>query len=220
MEHPEALYDRIERAVAADVSGETRAVLGDILQNLRELQKLISARILSLFVVVLATELVFASRIESVSVFGFAVRDLSILQRLAPVLFAYFYFLLETLLCNRRILEAAYGIGFRQAYPTLSAAGVERLVTPPEPIKLYSVIRNHVSGAKQRWIQSAGISAVLMLVLIPPAYLLWTIARCLMLFGPLDPLTVLSCVISLVLLGQAILLIPATVGAVGGPDRR
>jgi hypothetical protein len=220
MGHPEALYDRIDRAVAADADGETAALLGDILQNLRDLQKLISARVFSLFVVALATELVFASRIESVSLFGFAIRDLSILQRLAPVLFAYFFFLLATLLSNRRMLEAAFEIGFRRVYPTLSASGLDRLVTPPEPLKLYSLVRAHVGGAKRGWVQSAGVSAALMLVFVPPAYLLWTAGRCMARFGPLDPLTALSCALSLLLLVQALLLMSATVEAVGGPDRR
>jgi hypothetical protein len=213
-----AIREKLVTAIASpEGPDEIKSILGELLANLREVEKSIAQRIFTVLSLAILYEATVSSKVSQFTMLGFAISDTRYIVEIGPVVLAYLYRSIVLLIAERRVLEEFYDDGFKVTYPTLYAADMERIVRPSQSIKTFLILYSHLSG----WLRSIlSASAMLtggVLIFSPPVYVVFSIYRCIILYG-WDLIAILVVIASAVLTFQARVVFFALGSALGEED--
>jgi hypothetical protein len=213
------MKEKIQAALDDGIGEEDcRVVLDGLLQNIRNAEEQSNKRLLGMLIAITAFQFVSKSQVDDFSILGFRITDLSSIERMLPVIISYMFFSFISFICSRRLMEEAYDSIFQKKYRSLYDQDLELLTRPSHTIKTYSLIIRRVKGSLYKVINAMGLSIGPALALLPPIYILYSIWTCLVKYGPLDILSIISSILSIMFIFQVTMLILGTHRAVNAED--
>jgi len=182
-------------------------VYAAINDNLKNVNAQMNKRLLAILITCAAFELVSRSAIDSISLFGLDVKELTVVQRLIPMLVSYLYFSCVGWFALGVLLQDAHKATIASMFPGLKLVDVETYLRPSADVMLFGLVHGEASGRIQMLIGLSFIPVVMVIFLAPPIFVIYAAASLLAEFGFSDVLTSGSVALSLLFLIQGALLL-------------
>jgi hypothetical protein len=194
----------------------------DIRGNWYEADRLVRRNLALLVVLAFAFELLTRGGVSELSVAFIKIRDLSLVQKLLPAVFAYVVIEGANALLEAAALREAHDAIIRMRWSVIHNWDLERLLWPPNSM-VYSTAKYVYFLGSDTGLLGTGLivgSAVraVLVLLLPIAFTIYSCTRLFILYGLADVLTWFSVGVSVVALSYAVLVIATSLRMGGSPS--
>ena len=162
----------------------------------------------TLLLLMVVCELLLRSLVAELSFAGLKVSDLSLVQKALPLGIAYAYYALLSIVAYRRLLEEVHDKIFRMTMPALFKHNLQWFAHPPTPFHLDTIFEISLGGFLGKAFSIMRMPFIFVIVVGPPAYIIYVLFRYFSLYGMNDYYLWGSAVGSFLFMLQGVLLVP------------
>ena len=201
------LKERVEDVLAdPTISNYMPQYLESVLRNMQQSSDKFHNTLLLIVFLIAVFELVSRAAVAEVTLGPFKIADMSILQKLIPVVVAYYYYISCSMLAMVGAQRALIDAILTKTYRKLTDNDLEYYLYPISPFVVESLLQSTLTGKTISLIGWLGVPVQLAIYFLPVFFQIYAFYKCFWLFGPNSILVWASLILSLLFSIQGMLL--------------
>lgn len=181
------------------------AYLSALKDNLQKTEDSLKSALVILFFLISVFELLTRAAISEVSLGPFKLSDFSLVYRLLPVVIAYCYYEMFSVLSMRRLSLLTFHTIMGKVHKSISDNDLDYFLLPPATFRMEELLSRRSSGKLAGAIEAISSPLMLFVLAAPLVFLVYSYYRCFMVFGFKDILVYTSLLFSILFSLQSIL---------------
>jgi hypothetical protein len=205
----------IKKQVAAALADSTvQADADEYLKSVRENMRSTEDSIIkvgrTLLVVIIGFEFLARGAISEASIAGLKFTDLSLIQKILPVLIAYLTYWLHSLYAFRRLLSEAHNQVMEKTQPAIYINDLDYYVKAHSAFSTENLLASNTEGIQSKFIGNLTKPFMLVIALGPTLFEIYAFYRCFSAFGIHDLIVWVVLIVSVPFVVQSLLFIWGT----------